>query len=69
MLPKDWLFELNKQGGFGLLMKYLLYPPYFHDLALEMKNTLNLPVECPKALHEGTMRRFEKWHEMNVNSK
>jgi hypothetical protein len=67
MLPADWLNELVVRGGFGLLMKYLLYPALLYDLAVRMKEELGLPVECPKSLYEGTMKRFEKWHIKHVN--
>lgn len=67
MLPKSWIHVIGRSGGFALILKHLLYPEYLGDLALAMKNELGLPVETPKSLREGTMRRFEKWHENHVN--
>ena len=52
-----------------LILKYLLYPEYFDDLILVMKNELRLPVDSPKSLYEGTMKRFENWHDRMVNWK
>lgn len=68
MLPKSWIHNIHRSGGFALIFKHLLYPESLDDLALAMKKELRLPVEMPKSLLEGTMRRFEKWHEKNVNS-
>ena len=67
MLPKSWIHFLSNKGGFALILKHLLYPELLNDLAMEMKNYLGLPVDTPRSLYEGTMKRFEKWHLKNVN--
>ena len=63
MLPRTWIFELMKIGGFALILKYQLYPWTHRDLAQRVKNELNLPVDAPRYLYEGTMQRFLKWHD------
>jgi hypothetical protein len=68
MLPKNWMHVLIEHGGFGLLLKYQLFPPYLGTLAGQMETELGLPVKSPKSLFDGTIKRFENWHKKNVNS-
>jgi hypothetical protein len=63
MLPKTWIHELNESGGFALILKYQLYPWTHRELANRVRDGLGLPVDAPRALAEGTMGRFLKWHE------
>lgn len=68
MLPKSWVFQhIASVGGFALIMKYQMYPSVLSDLALQIKNELGLPVDTPRSLQEGTMRRFTNWHERNLD--
>ena len=62
MLPKSWMNELIGQGGFGLILKYQLYPWSHRELARRVAGDLGLPVDAPRALADGTMRRFMTWH-------
>ena len=62
MLPKTWIFELIREGGYAMILKYQLYPWTHVELAKRVARELGLPVDAPKALAEGTMDRFEKWH-------
>ena len=62
MLPKVWMNELWRQGGFGLILKYQLYPLAHKDLAKRVAAELRLPVDSPRALADGTMARFVEWH-------
>lgn len=66
MLPKAWIKEVVDAGGFALIMKWQLYPYTHRDLARRVKTELGLPVDAPKALEDGTIARFEKWHRQNV---
>ena len=66
MLPKSWINELVVGGGFALIMKYQLYPPWFRGLVREVRGELGLPVDCPRRLEEGTMRRLVNWHRKRV---
>ena len=62
MLPKSWVNELNKVGGFALILKYQLYPWGHRELARRVADELGLPVDAPRSLAEGTMDRFVQWH-------
>lgn len=63
MLPKSWINELNVAGGFALILKYQLYPWSHHQLARKVARELKLPVDAPRAIEDGTMARFLRWHE------
>lgn len=62
MLPKSWIHELIELGGFALILKYQLYPWAHRDLARRVRMELGLPVDAPRALEDGTMARFLRWH-------
>ena len=66
MLPKCWIEELNQVGRFALIMKWQLYPPVHKELAKLVKTKLLLPVDAPRALADGTMKRFTDWHEKQL---
>lgn len=66
MLPKSWIREIVDGGGFALIMKYQLYPLAHRELARRVSGQLGLPVDTPKALADGTMDRFVRWHERNL---
>jgi hypothetical protein len=65
MLPRTWIHELNQIGGFALILKYQLYPWSHRELAKRVSKELGLPVDTPRALADGTMARFVKWHAKN----
>jgi hypothetical protein len=62
MLPKVWMHELITAGGYGLILKYQLYPWTHRELAKRVATELGLPVDSPRALNDGTMHRFLEWH-------
>jgi hypothetical protein len=66
MMPKSWINELNEAGGFALVLKYQLYPWTHKELARRVARELGLPVDAPRALEEGTMNRFLKWHQKRL---
>jgi hypothetical protein len=66
MLPRTWMNELIKAGGFGLILKYQLYPWSHKVLAQRVAAELGLPVDAPRVLNEGTMKRFLAWHRKNL---
>jgi hypothetical protein len=62
-LPKAWVWEVSRDwDGFCLLFKYQLYPFNSGVFAKEIRDALGLPVDCPKKIQEGTIKRFLKWH-------
>lgn len=66
MLPKSWIYEVSKSGGFVLILKYQLYPWTHSDLANKVATNFGLPVDAPRALEEGTMERFMVYHRKNM---
>jgi len=67
MLPASWTYELWQKGGFALIIGYQLYPWGYKEFAERIKKELGLPVDCPKALLDGTIKRFIKnFHKKNV---
>jgi len=66
MLPKSWIYEIIKAGGFALIIKYHLFPVVLKDLAKRLAIELMLPADAPRALQEGTIKRFVDWHEKKV---
>jgi hypothetical protein len=62
MMPKSWINEVWKAGGFCLIFKFQLYPFGQEVFAREVSQKLELPVDCPRALADGTIQRFLKWH-------
>ena len=66
MIPKTWVREVVEAGGFALILKYQLYPWSHRELARRVAGTLELPVDAPRALEEGTMQRFLRWHERGL---
>lgn len=69
MLPKNWIDELADYGGFSLIMKYQFYPYYLKEIAKKIRDELGLPVDSPKKIEDGTMRRVLNWHNKNVEKK
>jgi hypothetical protein len=66
MLPKSWIKELVDAGGYAMILKYQLYPWTHVQLAKRVAKELALPVDAPKALADGTMDRFVRWHGKKV---
>lgn len=62
MMPRTYIEEVRKAGGFSLIMKYQFYPISNCELAYRVKNELHLPVDCPTRLQDSTLKRFLKWH-------
>jgi len=60
--PRTWAMTLVKSGGYAFFMKYQLYPRALQDLVYTLKSELNLPVDCPRRIEQGTMDRLLKWH-------
>lgn len=62
MMPKSWINEIREQGGFSLILKYQLYPWGHLDLAKRVRGSLELPVDAPARISDGTMERLLRWH-------
>jgi len=66
MMPKTYIEEVRRAGGFSLIMKYQFYPLSHRALATQIKAELELPVDCPARLQDSTLKRFLDWHEGKV---
>ena len=65
-LPKNWINDIISAGGYAMILKYQLYPWTHAALAKRVARELELPVDSPRALADGTMDRFVRWHLKNV---
>lgn len=64
--PKTYNNEIIERGGFALLFKMQIYPFGQRKLVERIREVLELPVDCPRAIPEGIIRRFLNWHERNL---
>jgi hypothetical protein len=62
MMPRSYVYELFKRGGFALLMKFQFYPFGSESFAADVRKRLGLPVDCPKRLEDGTLQRLLRYH-------
>src|SRR4051812_10063699 len=65
MMPKTYINEERKAGGFSLILGEQFYPLLAKDLARRVRAGLGLPVTVIKAWPDTALARFENWH---VNS-
>ncbi len=66
MMPKTYIQEVNRAGGFSLIMKRQFYPMAHKELANKVSRELGLPVDCPTRLQDSTLQRFLTWHERQL---
>jgi hypothetical protein len=64
--PKSYMHEIARHGGFGLLFGLQLYPFGHGELVKRVRAELGLPVDCPRVLPEGHVRRLVGWHERRL---
>lgn len=62
MAPKNYINDVWERGGYTLVFKYQLYPHGQEAFAETVRENLQLPVDCPARIAEGTVQRFLKWH-------
>lgn len=67
-MPKSYIYELFKRGGFALLMRFQFYPFGSESLAANVRERLKLPVDCPRRLEDGTLQRLLKFHDRAKHS-
>lgn len=66
MMPSTWMEELRENNGIWMIMGYQLYPIAHKTLADKVKKELELPVDAPMRLYDGTMERLMKQHMQKV---
>jgi hypothetical protein len=67
-MPRIWLLDVKRHGGFTLILRHHLYPLSHKSFAEAVRTSLGLPVDAPRALYDGTMQRFVSWHERQIES-
>jgi len=66
MMPRTYIHEVRRFGGYSMIMKYQFYPVSHRDLAVRVRTQLGLPVDCPRRLQDSTLLRFLQWHQRNL---
>ena len=66
MMPKTYIDQVRRAGGFSLIMEYQLYPVAHAEMAIKVKRELGLPVDSPARLQDSTLQRFLTWHNEKV---
>lgn len=60
--PKTYNKLIYEQGGFALIFETQIYELSQELLVNKIRDVLGLPVICSKAIPDGIIDRFEKWH-------
>jgi hypothetical protein len=68
MMPRSYVYELFRRGGFALLMKFQFYPFGSESFAANVRKRLSLPVDCPKRLEDGTLQRLINYHNRSART-
>ena len=50
-----------------MIFEVQVYPFGQDGLVRRIRNILGLPVDCPRAIPEGIIDRFMRWHEKTKN--
>jgi len=61
--PKTYNRMIIDKGGFVMIFGSQIYELSQMNLVERLKNELELPVDCPKAVPDGIFKRFVDWHE------
>jgi hypothetical protein len=68
MMPKNYIYEVYKAGGFSLILENQHYPLMAENLAKRVRERLKLPVLSISQLPDTTMQRFEEWHQKKLKN-
>ena len=60
--PQSYNYEIWRRGGYAMIYEAQIYPFGQTDLVRRIREVLGLPVDCPRAIPEGIIDRFERWH-------
>jgi hypothetical protein len=64
--PKVYNNLIYEGGGFALIFESQIYELSQESLVKKIREVLGLPVVCSKAIPDGIIDRFEKWHTANL---
>ncbi|MFC2170234.1 hypothetical protein ACFLRM_06710 [Acidobacteriota bacterium] len=68
MAPKSYIDEIHKKGGYALIFEWQLYELSQKNLVDRIRQYLDLKVDCPTAIYDSTIAKFESWHKKRVNA-
>ena len=60
--PKNYNWQIIQKGGYAMIFETQIYPFGQQNLVKRIREVLSLPVDCPRAIPEGIIDRFMKWH-------
>jgi len=64
--PKTYNKLIFDNGGFALIFETQIYELGQVELVKKIKEVAGLPVICSKAIPDGIIDRFEKWHQAKI---
>jgi hypothetical protein len=67
--PKTYNWEIIRRGGYAMIFEAQIYPFGHKQLVEKIKEVLELPVDCPRAIPKGIVDRFIKWHEKGTKTR
>ena len=62
-MPKSYIYDVYKSGGYSLITDNQNYPLLADDLAKRVRATLQLPVGVITRLPDTALTRFAHWHD------
>jgi hypothetical protein len=60
--PKSYNHRIWRAGGYAMIFETEIFPFAQEELVRRIKQTLALPADCPKAIPDGIIDRFIRWH-------
>ncbi len=64
--PKTYIKMIYERGGFALIFETQIYELSQEKLVEKIRKNLELPVICSKAIPNGIIDRFDKWHKRKI---
>ncbi|MBU1999432.1 MAG: hypothetical protein KKE64_08085 [Candidatus Omnitrophica bacterium] len=65
--PKTYIELVRQAGGYVMVFVCQIYELSQDKLVKKIREKIGLPVDAPKAIPEGIINRFEKWHKRSLN--
>ena len=54
--PSHYIYQLDRAGGFGIIVGKQLYPFGHEDLAQQVRDRLGFKAECSRAIESGRIK-------------
>lgn len=64
--PKSYNKEIIDSKGYAMIFEAHIYPFGQRELVSRITNVLRLPADCPRAIPNGIINRFTRWHNKNL---